>query len=435
MALRSGESARASRQPKLPRFRRNLWLLLIACLLIFTSIGVQTLLLNLFLVTLGFRADYLGYFTFANTAGIGGAALVAGRVSQWIGCRRTLIVAAVGFALTSAGFVLVTQPVPLLALAVVNGASLAHVFVPCATYVMDNAKPAERSTAYAGYFTAQSLAMVVGSLVGGALPGVFVADPNSSPTGYGLALLLGAAVGGLGVIPLKLADDSVEEGSASFQTGGASASHQRRRARRDILWLTAANGITAISLGFGVPFINVYFSDQLGVSTSDVGLIFALGSAAMVVASVSGPPVAAKLGAIPTIALFRLATAPIFVGLALTNAVPIAAGFYVVRILLTNLTWPVDNAFSMELVPPSMRATLAGLRSASWNLCWAVSGALAGQFIVWWGFPSIFAAAALFVLLGSGSYVLAFYGRTSEANAPPVRPSDSPSRLQEDPRS
>jgi predicted MFS family arabinose efflux permease len=424
MTPRSDQPVRAFRLPNVPGFRRNLWLLLGACVLVFTSLGVQTLLLNLFLVTLGFRADYLGYFTFANTAGIGGAALLAGRSSHRLGARRTLVVAIIVFAGSSAAFVVVTQPIPLLAMAVVNGASLAHIFVPCATFVMDNAKPDERPTAYAGYFTAQSVAMVIGSLIGGVLPGAFVPNPDATPIGYGLTLLIGAAIAGLGAIPLALADDTVETGSAVFQSAATSALDQRRQARRDVLWLTATNGITAISLGFGVPFLNVFFSDKLGVSTADVGFIFALGSAAMVVASIGGPPVAARLGPIATIVLFRLATAPIFLGLAVTGAVPIAAGLYVGRIFLTNLTWPVDNAFSMELVPPTMRATLAGLRSASWNLCWAVSGAIAGQLIVLAGFPTIFAAAAVFVALGSGAYFWAFRGRAPAPSTGPAAPID-----------
>lgn len=393
--------------PKIPPFRRNLWLLLAACLLLFTEIGAQALLLNLYLVALGFRADFLGLYTFANTAGIGVAALFAGRVTNRVGCRKTLIGSSFILAVSSGGLVLLDRPLDLLVLAVINGASLAHVFVPCATFVMDNVEPRERSAAYAGYFTAQSLAMVVGSLLGGVLPGLFVAHPESTPVGYGFALVVGAVVAGLGVIPLTLADDSRASGSHAYQTEVQTATGHRK-VRRDIIWLTATNGVVATALGFGVPFLNVYFSERLGVSTGDMGLIFALGSAAMVVASIAGPAVAARLGSVPTVVLFRFLTVPIFVALGLSGTVPVAAGLYVLRILLTNLTWPVDNAFSMELVPPTLRATMAGLRSASWNLAWAVSSVIAGLLIVDYGFLTIFIAAGVFMAIGCLVYYGAF---------------------------
>lgn len=413
--------------PRVPTFRRNLWLLLGACLLLFTAIGVQALLLNLYLVALGFRADFLGLYTFANTAGIGVAALFAGRVTNRVGCRRTLIGSTLVLAVSSAGIVVFDQPVFLLGLAVVNGASLANIFVPCATFVMDNVEPRDRSTAYAGYFTAQSLAMVVGSLLGGVLPGLFVEHPESTPAGYGFALVVGAVVAGLGVIPLALADDTRATGSHAYQTGHQTA-FGHRSVRRDIIWLTATNGVVATALGFGVPFLNVYFSERLGVSTGDMGLIFALGSAAMVVASIAGPAIASRLGSVPTVVGFRLLTVPIFVALGVSGTVPVAAGLYVLRILLTNLTWPVDNAYSMELVPPTLRATMAGLRSASWNLSWAVSSVIAGLLIVDYGFLAIFVAAGTFMAIGCLVYYWAF---RSPAPAPVTSLAATPAPLPE----
>ncbi len=90
------------------------------------------------------------------------------------------------------------------------------------------------------------------------------------------------------------------------------------------------------------------------------------------------------------------------------------AQLYVLRILFTNMTWPVDNAFTMELVRPSMRATLAGIRSASWNLAWALSSGLAGLMIVQLGFPSIFAVGGLFMVAGGVIYFLAFRSREGQ---------------------
>ena len=99
------------------------------------------------------------------------------------------------------------------------------------------------------------------------------------------------------------------------------------------------------------------------------------------------------------------------VAMGLSPTIFAGAGLYVLRILFTNLTWPVDNAFTMELVRPSMRATLAGVRSASWNLAWALSSGLAGLRIVQLGFPSIFAVGGLFMVGGAIIYFLAFRSR------------------------
>jgi predicted MFS family arabinose efflux permease len=89
----------------------------------------------------------------------------------------------------------------------------------------------------------------------------------------------------------------------------------------------------------------------------------------------------------------------------------IGAGLYIARTLVTNLTWPVDNAFSMELVTPDRRATLAALRSASWNAAWAVTSGIAGLMIVYLGYTSIFVASGFFMVCGCVAYFVAFRSR------------------------
>jgi MFS family permease len=396
---------------RLPGYRRNLWFLLGTVLAAFIGIGVQALVLNLYLISIGYREDFLGLFSFANTAGIGFAALLAGRVSNKAGPRRTLLVAVVVLGLTSAGIVASQNPVALLLVAAVNGASLAHIFVPSATFVMDNAEPAHRSTAYAGYFAAQSVAMVIGSYLGGALPTALAVDGTVTTAGYAWTIIASAVLAVLGVVPMYLADDSRATGSAATTLRPSSPVDQRRQMRRDIAWIVGSNTLVAASMGFALPFINVYFEKSLGADTVQIGLVFALASSAMVVASIGGPAIGRRFGVIPTIVVCRLLTAPIILSLAFSPSLEVAASLYIARTVITNATWPVDNAFTMELVSPNLRSTLAALRSASWNFAWAVTSGLAGLMIVGMGFASIFIASGIFMVFGSLGYFIAFRSR------------------------
>ena len=61
----------------MPRFRRNLWLLLAQNVAIFLGIAVQALILNLYLVALGHREDFIGLVAFVQTAAIGVGAMPA----------------------------------------------------------------------------------------------------------------------------------------------------------------------------------------------------------------------------------------------------------------------------------------------------------------------------------------------------------------------
>jgi predicted MFS family arabinose efflux permease len=173
-------------------------------------------------------------------------------------------------------------------------------------------------------------------------------------------------------------------------------------------WIVGSNTLVAASMGFALPFVNVFFEKRLSADAVEIGFVFAIASAAMVAASIGGPYVGRRLGVIPTIVACRALTAPIILGLGFAPSIELAAGLYVARTLVTNLTWPVDNAFTMELVSPDLRATLAALRSASWNLAWAITSGLAGLMIVELGFTSIFVASAVFMVGGCVAYYLAF---------------------------
>lgn len=405
---------------RIPKFRRNLWLFLFACLLAFIGIGVQSVILNLYFLSLGYREDFLGFFSLANTAGIGGAALIAGTLTNRLGPRKTLIGAIGLFGVSSAALLASPDETFLYVLALLNGISLAHIFVPTATFVMDNADPSDRSTAYAAFFASQAAALVIGSFLGGAMPSLIASSLIDLRESYVWTLLLGAGLAFLGSFPLFFADDSKAGGSQATRIEVGSMIQQRRQMYRDVRWMIGSNFLIAISMGVAIPFLNVFFSVQLGAETGQIGVVFAIGAGAMVVASLIGPPLARRFGIVPTVVAGRLLTGPVFLAIAFSGSIPVGATFYVLRTLFTNVTWPVDNAFTMELVRPDFRSTLAGLRSASWNLAWAVASGLGGLMIVQFGFFSIFATAAVFGFAGSLVYYFAFHSRVPTSIPAPL---------------
>ena len=415
VGFRAARSVARKVVPSLPRFRRNLWLLLLTTFLVFVGIGTQAVILNLYLVDLGYQADFLGLFAFVNTVAIGVAALLAGQVSRRAGPRRILLVAVVTLGVSMGGLVVSTSPIPLLGLACLNGIALAHFFVPGAPFVMDNARPEQRSTAFAAYFASQALASAVGSLVGGLLPTFVGGAVGPMRGGYVWTLVVSGILAGAGVLPLIFADDVPEKESRTSLGPLSSTVPSRRQMRRDLVWMAIANAFVAAATGFAIPFLNVFFDERLGASTADIGVIFAIGSGAMVIASLLGPAVGRRFGAVSAVVACRALSAPIVITLAFAPGVAAGATLYVLRTLLFNLTWPIDNAFAMELVPPDFRSTLAALRSTSWNLGWSLASGLAGVMIVAFGFTSIFVASALFLVVGSVVYLLGFRDRQLEA--------------------
>ena len=89
------------------RFDRNIWLLLGNTFFVFLGLGIFMLVFNLYLTAQGYREDFVGLFSFANTAAIGAFAIPAGAISNRFGPRACLAVASLAMGVSGVVLALV----------------------------------------------------------------------------------------------------------------------------------------------------------------------------------------------------------------------------------------------------------------------------------------------------------------------------------------
>ena len=386
------------------RLPRGIWLLLANTLLAYTGIGVFSLIFNLYLASLGYREDFIGLFQFANAAAIGGLAVPAGLLSQRAGPRSCLLLASLLTGLAAAAVSLTEAAMLLLAGAAALGAANALLFVPPGPFITESTEGDDRLLAFSLNFAVMSAAMVIGSLLSGYLPSL-LASASDAPArpgvgAYRFTLLLGSLACLVSALPLVFvrSPSSVPRVEAGRST--VIAPLVEPVARRLVLPMALASGLLALATGLYLPFFNVYFA-QMGTSVQLIGVIFALGSLALVPASLVGPFLTRRLGSTGTVALCRLVAVPFLLLPALAPGASAGAAAFVVRGALMGITWPVDNALAMGLMPPRLRSVVAGVRSATWNFGWSLGSLVAGQLIVLLGYPVIFLAGALLTLVAT----------------------------------
>jgi len=393
-----------------PRFRRNLWLLLGQSLAVFLGIAVQGLALNLYLVALGYREDFIGLLTFVQTAAIGIGAFPASALSPRFGSRRVLIGATFALGVSFAAMALIGAELPLLVASALSGLAMAHVFVPSAPFLMDNADQDVRRSAFAANFAALSIASVAGNAIGGVLPGIVGGD-DPGVLGYRAALLVGSVLTAVGVAPLLLADDS-RVPIVATPVAPSAGGRPPPSLRRDMVAMATATALLAGATGLVVAFFNVYLRDVVGTTTAEVGGVFAAASLLMAPASLLGPKLASRWGAVPVVILTRALSAPMILSVALLPpGLWLSTAVYVGRASAVGISQPLDNSFAMELVSPRLRARVAALRTVAWNGGWAITTGLGGVAIVEVGYPAIFAAATALTLCSIGVHFAAFRGR------------------------
>jgi MFS family permease len=144
--------------------------------------------------------------------------------------------------------------------------------------------------------------------------------------------------------------------------------------------------LTSLGAGLIMPFMNVFFRVVHHQPDPVIGALFAWGSLAMGIGILVAPPLADRLGKIQIVVITQALSIPFLILLGFSPWFWAAAIAYYIRLALMNMGGPVYNAYVMEKVEPSARATVASLVSMSWNFGWAFSPTISGWLQVRYGF-------------------------------------------------
>ena len=442
MFLRAGEYLRA-----FGRFQRNAQLYLLSNALSGVSLGILLVLYNLYLISLGYKTDFIGLVLFVGTLGAGIAIFPAGICIDHFGGKVTLIWTNLLIGAIGAGQILFRQPLPLLITAFAAGVVGAFFYVINAPYLMSNSSQAERSNLFSINIVLGLITTVVGEVIGGALPGWFqhvswlhwlMAPLPSSlswllarqpePRSYQLALLFAGLLAIPSLIPIFLLTNDRptrpvhEEANESVAPVAPAAPLSKRRWTQvlveyiliAILWLrthsirrtlTTAFMVmllvqVLIGLGAGlfIPYFNVYFVQHLHASPALFGLIDGGANTVNAVLTLLAPWLALRIGRINTITFTRLLSIPLLLTIGLTSLLPLAALLYLLRQGMMDMSLGVFQVYSMEVVPPQRR----GVANSSYQVAMqasALTTPIGGLIIARMGYPPVFFVGAVLYIV------------------------------------
>jgi MFS family permease len=238
--------------------------------------------------------------------------------------------------------------------------------------------PETRNNAYAFASASRGLGTFVGTLAGGALPGLFAAllrQPMDAPGPYRWSILAGAAIGLAAIIPVAFTRIARRE-----------ASQERVGAATRFPVLLVAVMIVHVYLTHGgwatcQAFANAYMDTALDLSAASIGLVASAGQFAAIFAPMLVPRLAARRSNGWTLMMAAIGTA---VSLLLLALAPhwAAAGLGRLGVaVLFSLWMPALQVFQMENVAGEWRSLAYGAVSTAMAFSYA-SVSIAGGYIV-----------------------------------------------------
>ena len=388
----------------------------------FSYFGFVSVLLNLYLLRLGYGTDFIGLVNGGIAFAFAASSLPAGALGSRLGMRR---MAATGMALLTVGMTLVpvagsllsgaARDVGIIAMRVLSGMGFSFYLVNAYPYLVAATGPRERTYAFAIMAGLPPLTGFAGSLISGVLPGLvapLLGVDLTHPAPFAVALIF-AGVILLPTIPAvaRTSDREPAPRRPPRAEAGRSASTERtaESALYLLIFLLACTALLR-SAGEGAAraFFNVYLELDLATSPARIGLLLAVGQVVAGPAALVAPALAARTGKVPVIVVTGLCTAAGMVLMATVSHWAAAGIGFTLVVGLRAITQSVSSVLHMEIVPASRRTVTSGLVAMATGLGFMSISFGGGYLIPDIGFPGFYLLAAAITAAGAVIFWLFF---------------------------
>jgi MFS family permease len=397
-------------------FNRRVWLFTgVWGLVAFAYFGLIGVLLNLYLLRLGFGVEFIGLLIGTGQLVWGLAAFPSVTIGSRIGLRRALILALMISALGSTLLPLVeTVPASLQKgwlmaswMILWVGASLNT--VSTLPYLASIARQEHRNYAFAFRQIAIALFTVFGSLIAGVLPGFIAAQmnvPATDPAPYRISLML---------VPLCFALASV----LMIVTPPTVVQQHTRAPRTSPLPVKVLLmfGLVAIletaSEGPLRTFFNVYMSEVHLMPTPQIGLVIAVANLIAMFAILITPRLIERTS---SALVFAMAGAGLGVSLlamvvfqwAIAGIFAYACAIFAIAVAVT-----ARAPFSQEVVDEPLQPVTSAIITLAIALGWGITAIIGGYVIASLGFAGVFMFSAGLAFASAACTVFYFVRRRS----------------------
>ena len=208
-------------------------------------------------------------------------------------------------------------------------------------------------------------------------------------------------------------DEQPEEVEDELAASAVSSSQTPLQKRQEwIPYIVFISGlISSLGSGMTVKFFPLFFKDEVGMSPSQVQVIYVLVPLVMVILGILCTKIAsAGLGRVQTTALYNVGGISLLLTMVFfkkyLDAHPIyLVPIYVLRTGLMNSTYPLCESILMDFVPKDQRARWKSLDSVA-SFGWCGSAAFGGWLADKYDYTHTFLLTAIFQIVSTGVWCL-----------------------------
>ncbi|NJE43338.1 MFS transporter [Thermococcus sp. GR6] len=308
-----------------------------------------------YLTALGYDMAQMGTFFSIQTLVGGLFFLIAGQISLRMGYKKTLILSAL---LGLAGRLLQVLAINDYVLALgffLVGANMGLRQPNFSALLSEEVKEEQRHHAFSISFGLGTLFNALGVLIAGFAPEFFIDLGLTESLAYRLVVSL-ALLQFVLVIPALLIISDVPVKNPKIDWN--------RELIIKILKFSLPSALIGLGAGITIPYMSLYFKLQFGQTLAAISGIFFFQQLAMGLGSFGLPRLVERIGPVKVITSFQSFAAFLFLIFPSIETFLLAAALYILRSILMNIVWPINDSFMMGFFSTEEKATAAGIRRA-----------------------------------------------------------------------
>ena len=377
--------------------------------------GYISLLLPVYLLSLGFSAFDVGIIATATLLGSGALTLLLGLCAHRFRTRSLLLAAAGLMAATGISFVAVSAFWPLVVVAVFGtlnpSSGDVSVFLPLEHAMLAHVAPEKQRTSWFARYSLVGALMGAGGAVCAGLPewlaSAGLAHATALKAMFVLYALLGAACA---LVYRRL---PAPPPATTDTTAGP-----LRHSRPIVFTLAALFSLDAFAGGLIVQsLLALWLLERFALSVAAAGVIFFWTGVLSAFSYLVAVRIANRIGLVYTMVFTHLPSSVLLILVPFAPNLATCIGLLLLRSALSQMDVPTRSAFVMSVVPPAERAAAASVTSVPRSLASATGPLFAGYLLTLSGFGWPLVAAGVLKIVYD--LLLLAFCRTIPARRPP----------------
>ena len=363
---------------------RDIALLFTARIIRLFAYGGLSVVLALHLAEAGLSAEAVGLLFTLTLAGDAGVSLWITTAADRIGRRRMLLLGAGLMVLAGVMFAVTREPIVLVLAAIVGVISpsgneigpFLSIEQAALSQLVDTPR---RTSVFAWYNLAGSLAAAVGSLSGGVASHALQHAGLTPAASYRVIILAYAAIGLLLAVLFLLLSPGIEAASPKAAVRRVLGLHASKGI---VLKLSSLFALDAFAGGFVIQsMVAWWFHIRFGADEAMLGGIFFGANILAGVSALLAARIAARFGLIRTMVFTHLPSNVLLCLVPLMPSMASAVAVLLVRFSISQMDVPTRQAYTMAVVASDERAAASGVTTIARSVGASLSPAIAGAFL------------------------------------------------------